>query len=160
MSDQLLYLVELDRRVVERRGNLEECEAVGGDAAGARDRRPAEEVALEQIAAGLHAELVIGLGRELLGDELALVRLQPLDEIAEPVVPELVDVELDHVEQIEQRLGVRPVAKVVERQLVALVLEVAERSDHVVVELLGLGDLEADETGGEGMGKAADDELP
>ena len=160
MNDQLLDLVELDRGIVEGRGHLEEREAIGGDAASARDRRPAEEVTLEQVAAGVDTELVIGLGRELLGDQLALVRLQPLHELAQPVAPELVDVELHDVEQLEQRLTARPVTEVVERQLVALMLEVAERSEHVVVELLGLGDLEADETGWKRMGEAADDELP
>ena len=104
VGDQLLDLLELDVGVVERRGHLQQREPVGGDAAGARDRRPAEEVALEQVAAGIDAELVIGLGGELLGDELALVRLQPLDEIGELLAPELVDVELDDVEQLEQRL--------------------------------------------------------
>ena len=62
--------------VVERRDHLQEREPVGGDPARADHRRPAEEVALEQVAAGGDADLVLGARAELVGQHQARVRAQ------------------------------------------------------------------------------------
>ena len=122
VDDQLLDLLELNVGIVEHRGHLEQREPVGGDAAGARDRRPAEEVALEQIASGVDAELVIGLGREFLGDELSLVRLSRWTSSLSCSRPSSSMLSLTTSNSSISCLGPFAVAEVVERELVPLLL--------------------------------------
>jgi dUTPase len=65
-----------------------------------------EEVALEQVAAQLGAELVVGVRGHAVGQHLAGVALQLRHRVAQPVVAEVEHVELDDVEELEQRRGV------------------------------------------------------
>ena len=51
------------------------------------------------------------------------------------------------------------ITEIVERELVALALELGERRDHLVVEPFVLGDLKADQTRRNRLYKAAEDEL-
>ena len=122
---QLLDLGELHRRVVERGDDLEQCQPVGRDPARADHRRAAEEVALEQVAAGSDAHLVIGSRSQLVGQDQAWIGAQAGGELAHLLAAEVGHAELDHVEQLEDRVGAIAVAEVVERQPVAGVLELA-----------------------------------
>lgn len=73
---------------------------------------------------------------------------------------ERLDVELDDVEQVEDRLGERVRVEPIEREPVALGLEGAQRPDELLVEDLGAGDLQATQARGDRLHQPVEHELP
>ena len=66
--DPRLQILELDARVLEDREQVEHRQPAGVDPLGLHDLRPAEEVALEQIAPRLLADGVVALVLDPLGE--------------------------------------------------------------------------------------------
>ena len=132
-GDQRLDVGELDCGIVERGDDLQHGQAVGRDPARDHDGWTAEEVALEEVGAGADAELVVGVGAHLLGQHRAGKGAQAAGQLVELLAAELEHAELDHVEELERQLALRLIAEVVQSELKALGLELAQRGEDLLV---------------------------